>query len=61
VTRRLSLLAAAGWLNRSYRPPLEGGAKTVVRAHEQEVINVPVADEGSLVDIDPPKDDDALR
>ena len=40
--------------------PLEAGAKWVVRAHADEVVNVPVTDEGCLVDVDTPRDYDAL-
>lgn len=36
------------------------GAKSVVRAHAAEVLNVPVTDEGCLVDIDTPGDYRAL-
>jgi molybdenum cofactor cytidylyltransferase len=36
------------------------GAKAVVRAHADEVFNVPVADEGCLVDVDTPRDYEAL-
>jgi len=41
--------------------PLEHGAKTVVRAHSHEVIDVPVTDEGCLVDVDTPQDYEAMR
>ena len=41
--------------------PLAQGAKTVVRAHAREVVDVPVSDEGSLVDVDTPQDYEALR
>jgi molybdenum cofactor cytidylyltransferase len=34
--------------------PLDAGAKTVVRAHERDLLNVPVDDEGCLVDVDTP-------
>lgn len=40
--------------------PLDRGAKTVVRAHEAEILNVPVDDEGALLDIDTPADYEAL-
>jgi CTP:molybdopterin cytidylyltransferase MocA len=40
--------------------PLATGAKTVVRAHEARIVNVPVADDGSLIDIDTPADLEAL-
>jgi molybdenum cofactor cytidylyltransferase len=36
--------------------PLDEGAKAVVRAHADAVINVPVDDEGCLVDVDTPED-----
>jgi molybdenum cofactor cytidylyltransferase len=38
------------------RAPLEEGAKAVVRAHASEVMNVPVDDEGCLMDVDTPDD-----
>jgi molybdenum cofactor cytidylyltransferase len=41
--------------------PLDQGAKTVVRAHAGDVLDVPVTDEGSLVDVDTPQDYEALR
>jgi CTP:molybdopterin cytidylyltransferase MocA len=41
--------------------PADAGAKTVVRAHEHELVNVPVDDEGCLVDVDTRADYDALR
>jgi CTP:molybdopterin cytidylyltransferase MocA len=40
--------------------PPDIGAKAVVRAHAAEVLNVPVADEGCLVDVDTPRDYEAL-
>lgn len=40
--------------------PLDTGAKTVVRAHEHEIVNVPVTDERALVDVDTPADYEAL-
>jgi len=40
--------------------PADIGAKAVVRAHADEVFNVPVADEGCLVDVDTPRDYEAL-
>jgi molybdenum cofactor cytidylyltransferase len=40
--------------------PLESGAKWVVRAHADEVVNLPVTDEGCLVDVDTPHDYEAL-
>ena len=42
------------------RAPADIGAKAVVRAHADEVLNVPVADEGCLVDVDTPRDYEAL-
>jgi molybdenum cofactor cytidylyltransferase len=38
------------------RAPANVGAKAVVRAHEQEIENVQVSDEGCVVDIDTPLD-----
>jgi molybdenum cofactor cytidylyltransferase len=43
------------------RAPLNEGAKAVVRAHATEIVNVSVADEGCLMDIDTPSDYDAAR
>jgi molybdenum cofactor cytidylyltransferase len=43
------------------RAPLDAGAKAVVRAHESEIVNVPVDDEGCVRDVDTPEDYDALR
>ena len=40
--------------------PPDVGAKSVVRAHADEVVNVPVTDEGCLVDVDTPGDYQAL-
>ncbi len=40
--------------------PVEEGAKTVVRAHEADLVNVAVTDEGCLVDVDTRADYDAL-
>ena len=40
--------------------PSDLGAKSVVRAHAAEVVNVPVTDEGCLVDVDTPGDYKAL-
>jgi CTP:molybdopterin cytidylyltransferase MocA len=40
---------------------VEEGAKAVVRAHERHVVNVPVADEGCLLDVDTRADYEALR
>lgn len=36
--------------------PIDAGAKTVVRAHERDILNVDVDDEGCLTDIDTPED-----
>ena len=36
--------------------PLDTGAKSVVRAHEHHLLNVPVDDEGCLVDLDTPEE-----
>lgn len=36
--------------------PLGGGAKTVVRAHAAEIVEVPVDDEGAMIDIDTPQE-----
>src|SRR4029453_4011469 len=36
--------------------PIDDGAKAVVRAHERDLVNVPVDDEGCLVDLDTPDD-----
>jgi molybdenum cofactor cytidylyltransferase len=41
--------------------PLDVGAKAVVRAHADEIVNVPVTDEGCLADVDTPQDYEALR
>lgn len=41
--------------------PLVEGAKAVVRAHAHDLLDVPVTDEGSLVDVDTPGDYEALR
>ena len=38
------------------RAPLEAGAKSVVRAHEPDILNVIVDDEGCLTDVDTPED-----
>jgi molybdenum cofactor cytidylyltransferase len=40
--------------------PLDAGAKSVVRAHEHEILNVPVDDEGCVQDVDTPSDYDRL-
>jgi CTP:molybdopterin cytidylyltransferase MocA len=42
------------------RAPLDAGAKSVVRAHEHELVNVPVDDEGCVRDVDTPGDYEAL-
>jgi molybdenum cofactor cytidylyltransferase len=42
------------------RAPLDAGAKAVVRAYSDEVLNVPVSDEGCLVDVDTPGDYEGL-
>ena len=42
------------------RAPLDAGAKSVVRAHERELVNVPVDDEGCVKDVDTPSDYEAL-
>jgi len=42
------------------RAPLDAGAKTVVRAHEDQIVNVAVEDEGCLKDIDTPSDYESL-
>jgi molybdenum cofactor cytidylyltransferase len=36
--------------------PLEAGAKAVVRAHARDLLDVPVSDEGCLIDVDTPAD-----
>jgi len=38
------------------RAPIDVGAKSVVRAHEHDLLNVAVDDEGCLVDVDTPDD-----
>jgi molybdenum cofactor cytidylyltransferase len=38
------------------RAPLSEGARAVVHAHADDVVNVPVDDEGCLVDVDTPGD-----
>jgi molybdenum cofactor cytidylyltransferase len=40
--------------------PLDAGAKSVVRAHEHAIVNVPVDDEGCVRDVDTPADYRAL-
>jgi CTP:molybdopterin cytidylyltransferase MocA len=42
------------------RAPLDLGAKVVVRAHAAALVNVDVTDEGCLVDVDTPRDYEAL-
>jgi molybdenum cofactor cytidylyltransferase len=42
------------------RAPLDAGAKVVFRAHAASVLNVPVTDEGCLVDVDTPRDYETL-
>lgn len=37
------------------------GAKSVVRAHEAEIVNVPVTDEGAFADMDTPEDYERLK
>ena len=41
--------------------PLDQGAKAVIRAHAGGIVDVPVEDEGSLIDVDTPQDYEALR
>jgi molybdenum cofactor cytidylyltransferase len=41
--------------------PLDEGAKAVMRRHADRIVNVPVDDEGCLVDVDTPADVEALR
>lgn len=43
------------------RAPLESGAKTVVRAHEHAIVNVPVDDEGCVRDVDTPSDYEEMK
>jgi molybdenum cofactor cytidylyltransferase len=38
------------------RAPLDAGAKAIVHAHADAIVNVPVADEGCLVDVDTPRE-----
>ena len=40
--------------------PIDAGAKSVVRAHARDLVNVPVDDQGCLVDVDTPSDYQAL-
>jgi CTP:molybdopterin cytidylyltransferase MocA len=42
------------------RAPLAQGAKAVVRAHAERVVNVTVQDEGCLIDVDTPGDYKAI-
>ena len=42
------------------RAPLNAGAKAVVHAYAERVVNVPVDDPGSLVDVDTPADYDRV-
>jgi molybdenum cofactor cytidylyltransferase len=37
------------------------GAKSVVRAHEAEIVNVPVTDQGAFADMDTPEDYERLK
>ena len=43
------------------RAGLDAGAKSVVRAHEHEIVNVPVDDEGCVMDVDTPADHDEMK
>jgi molybdenum cofactor cytidylyltransferase len=43
------------------RAPLDLGVKSVVRAHEHEIVNVLVDDEGCVRDVDTPGDYEAMR
>lgn len=43
------------------RAPMDAGAKSVVRAHERDILNVTVDDEGCLRDVDTPEDYQRLR
>jgi CTP:molybdopterin cytidylyltransferase MocA len=43
------------------RAPLDAGAKSVVRAHEHEIVNVPVDDEDCVRDVDTPSDYERLK
>src|SRR5688572_17674468 len=40
--------------------PLDAGAKAVVRAHADDIVNVAVTDAGCLIDVDTPRDYEAL-
>jgi molybdenum cofactor cytidylyltransferase len=42
------------------RAPLGEGAKVVVRAHADRIVNVPVEDPGCVVDVDTPADYERL-
>jgi molybdenum cofactor cytidylyltransferase len=42
------------------RAPLGAGAKSVVRAHEHAILNVPVDDDGCVRDVDTPSDYERL-
>jgi molybdenum cofactor cytidylyltransferase len=48
-------------LDEIHRTPLDAGAKSVVRAHEHEIVNVPVDDEGCVRDVDTPSDYDEMK
>jgi molybdenum cofactor cytidylyltransferase len=41
--------------------PLDAGAKAVLRMFDAQIVNVPVAGEGSLIDVDTPADFTALQ
>jgi CTP:molybdopterin cytidylyltransferase MocA len=41
--------------------PLDAGAKAVLRTFDAQIVNVPVAGEGSLIDVDTPADFTALQ
>lgn len=41
--------------------PLDAGAKSVVRAHADRIVNVPVDDDGCLVDVDTPEEFRSMR
>jgi molybdenum cofactor cytidylyltransferase len=40
--------------------PLDAGARVVVRAHFNEIVDVPVADRGCIMDVDTPEDYQAV-
>jgi molybdenum cofactor cytidylyltransferase len=44
-----------------HNAPLEAGARSVVRAHWHDSLDVPVDDPGCLIDVDTPSDYDQLR